>query len=210
VSSNFEKFSDPSRKIVSQEPPRKKPAKSFLSRRVAFRLGGLVVGLLIYLLVANLIYQSFVVKTKEQQLLELTKQRAQLTAENIESYIDSLRSKIEFYASQPRIANAITGSEKTALSEASDNIKGTLDHAVYVRFIPLETIKNPEPEAVPPIRFSEMQMIAAAEQRGEIIPEVAKVAQSAFLNFVAPIPNDSSSPVVGTVMISFDTRGLAR
>jgi len=210
VSSNFEKFSDPSRKIVSQEPPRKKPAKSFLSRRVAFRLGGLVVGLLIYLLVANLIYQSFVVKTKEQQLLELTKQRAQLTAENIESYIDSLRSKIEFYASQPRIANAITGSEKTALSEASDNIKGTLDHAVYVRFIPLETIKNPEPEAVPPIRFSEMQMIAAAEQRGEIIPEVAKVAQSAFLNFVAPIPNDSSSPVVGTVMISFDTRGLAK
>ena len=209
MSSNFEKFSDESRKVVSQKSPEKGGAKFGLTPIALCRVCGLVLGMLLCLIVSNFIYEKYVKAVKQAQLVELSKQRATLTAENIQAYLQSVVPKLEYYSSQPRIKTSLQQDDTQALLGESEKIQALIDNVISARFFANGRAEM-DAKSFPPVRFSELEMISGAQNRLTVWPEAAKAQGKWYLNYAVPIPKNSNEPVVGSMLVSFNLNELKK
>ncbi len=206
MANNFEKFSDPGR--APEEKPKEEvnKKKRFYSAVPIVRvLLVLLAGAISYLLI-NQVHQGQVVEKEQQKISELSRQRAGITAKNVEAYVDTVLSTIKRFASRELVKEVLEQNDNARMIQIAGDLRQQLANVDNVRFFPSGTAKM-DPESNPPIRFTELELIRLAEQRGGR-PEAVKVGKRWFLTIVVPVPGTPEEPVVGTILVTLTEQGL--
>jgi len=207
VPENFEKFTDPeSLELAGQAPAGPKKARRFsvvvLTRIVAVLLAGAISGLMI-----REVHRIQVLDKEQQRLAELTQHRAELTAKNVEVYTQGVIDALAQFVAKPGLEIALRNGDSEQLEHLAGLFKAQVEHVEKLRFIPRGTARL-DPDAVPPIRFTELELIRFAEEGKTLRPEAVKLEKQWFLTFVDAIPAAGEDEPVGSVMLSLNTNGL--
>ncbi|WNO09314.1 phosphomannomutase/phosphoglucomutase [Teredinibacter sp. KSP-S5-2] len=167
------------------------------------KLLGLAVGILLSAVVGFVVVQILVIDVKQQQLEELSQQRAQLAADTVQAYIKETTSQLAFYARKPLLSASFAVNDTKYLKDTEEKILKRLDGVLSVRLHPRQTAKLNK-DIFPPIRFSELEMIRRAEHRESVLPEAFQLEGKWYLNFVLGAPDDPGQEPVGTLLATFD------
>jgi len=58
-------------------------------------------------------------------------------------------------------------------------------------------------DAVPPVRYAELEAIRKAERRERVVPEALDSGGGGWrINIIVPVPEDDRKPVVGTILVT--------
>jgi len=209
VADNFEKFSDPDTKQASTDGMGKSGRNSNLSlvavcRIVAIVLAGVLSGYL-----AHEVHRIEVNEKEQNQLQELSQQRAELTAQNVEFYVQNIERSVAQFTGKPQLSAAIENNNITALLEFEKVLKSQLAHIEAVRFFRIGEAQH-DAKTFPPIRFAELELIRFAENRQPTQPEALILQDKRLLTFVSPIPSEPGIPVVGSMMVSLSVEGVTK
>ena len=208
MADNFEKFSDPDRLPnavqVSEEKPKKgRISPVAISRIVAILLAGLISGLLV-----REVHRIQVLEKQSTRLSELSLQRAQLTAQNVEVYLQTISRAIGQFASKPILETALRKNDAAQLEDFSSLLRSQLEHVESVRFFqPGKAVLNDK--IFPPVRFSELELIRFAENRKPARVEALIQGEERLITIVVPVPATETAPVAGTMMVSLSVDGLS-
>ena len=166
--------------------------------------------------VSYYVYQSEIVQEKNAQLDELTRQRAELTADNVRLWVTGLQTELEAFVEKPSVLSAITQDNNSTLPELIAMLKKSIDGINAIRmFRPGEA--DLDSEGNPPIRYAELDMIRGAERGEHIPPELTNIDNKWLLTFVLAVPSaesqntsedDAPLPPAGIAVLSFEASQL--
>ncbi|WP_018013413.1 phosphomannomutase/phosphoglucomutase [Teredinibacter turnerae] len=209
MTEQFQKFSDPGRskpKSAEVDPPVEPKGK--ISPVLVSVLACVVLAAALSSWLCYHTYQTQVVAQRDAQLAELSQQRASLTAQNIHLYMARVREAIAQFADKPLLKTALEANDETQLQRFVAGFQGQLDGALKVRVFPRGTARL-DNDIYPPIRFSELELIGLAERQEVALPEAARINNEWLITMVAPVVQDNTRLVYGTVMVSLRAAVLA-
>lgn len=184
-----------------------KPKKAAQTQKVKIVLLALLVAITISATISYFAHLKLVVEVRKQQMSELTQQRATLAADNVRAWVGSKQSELLKFSSRPLLKNMLSGKSVENLPVLVEQLKNNVEGILAVRiFKPGQA--ELEPNSYPPIRYSELAMIASAT-RGDIVPpEFARIDNKWLLNFVLAVPGENEGESLGTVLTTFDVAQL--
>lgn len=169
---------------------------------------GALLGLVIAVAIGFFIYQDQVENERQRQLGAETQRRASLAADRVERELKTQSEKVDFFASQSMLRQALLSAETQDLEEALALTKRQIENAVSVKVF-VEGAAELNSEIYPPIRFSELSLIKAAELGERPAPEMAKVDDKWLLYFVRPIKETEDAETVdGVLWVATETKAL--
>lgn len=170
---------------------------------------GLVFGIVISLVVGIYIYQTEVVAKKTKQLELTAEQYAQSLALELSRYIAGEQEKISFFASQSLLVGAVRDNNEKMLREMERSLKRQVKDVRSVSFLPRGTAQL-DADRKPPIRFSELSLIKAAEQGEKPSPEAVHINGEWLIHFFNPIqqPGESETLPVGVLWLTTSLNDL--
>ncbi len=169
---------------------------------------GAVLGLCIAVAICFFIYQGQVENERQKQLAAETQQRAKLSAERIHRHLRVEIEKVDFFSSQTPLRQAILASDESAVDEAISLVHRQLRNVVSVSAFAIDQVELNE-EVFPPIRFSELALIKAAESGELPQPEMVQVDGQWLLHYVRPVVDiENPENVDGVLWITTDTKAL--
>ena len=196
----------PEDNLPEQEEKQKPAPRPAFGPTMIGVLVGAFLGLLVAVLLCFFIYQQQVAQERERQLLAETQQRAELTAKRIQRHLQTETEKVHFFSSQTLLRQAILADDPAAVDEALSSVERQISGLVAVTaFAKGEAKLNAE--LYPPIRFSELALIKAAETGQAPPPEMVNVEGKWLLHFVRPIPAESEV-IDGVLWVTADTKAL--
>ena len=162
-----------------------------------------VIACFIFSSILNLqIYDMKITQVRQSKLEVMSKERAVEAAQYMKQAITDIRTEILNFTDQATTQFVLDpGKTDIFLSTALD-IKNNIPSAAHVRFINFDNVKL-EPSAIPPIRYSQLNMISRVEKRETVAPEAVKVDGIWQITFVtAAINADNSMQVPGVFIIT--------
>jgi len=196
---SFKKFED-----KKKRPPKPKKAQS-LSRLLL--IVGAGVGLLLSVNLAVYLQKTQIEDVRVEKLNRLAQQRAEISAQTAENYIKNIRSTLSLFAQKATLNAALVIGEQKTLDASAEAIKKQIDDVIAVQFIPKgKAVLNQN--TVPPLRFTELEMIRRAEARENVLPEAAKLKDKWIINFIEPLPHDRDQDVTGIMLVSVEVDSL--
>lgn len=157
----------------------------------------------IFSCVLNLqIYDIKITQVRQGKLEVMSKERAVEAAQHMHQAITNIRADILNLTDQATTQFVLDPSTTDIFLSTATDIKSNIPSAVYVRFINFDDVKL-EPNATPPIRYSQLNMISRVEKRETVAPEAVKVNDIWQITFVAAAINtDNSMQVPGVFIIT--------
>lgn len=150
------------------------------------------------------IYDVKITQVRQDKLEVMSKERAVEAAKHMERAITNIRSEILNFTDQVTAKFVLDPSATDIFVSTATDIKNTILGAEHVRFISFDNVKL-EPNAVPPIRYSHLNMITRVEKRETVAPEAVKVDDTWQITFiVAAINVDNSTQVPGVFIITLN------
>ncbi len=199
-----------SRKTIGPESQKKKNKvknnRPPVSNEKKAALAGALISLVLVVALVFLLYQSFIVKERKQQLADLTRQRAELAADNIVAYLKKVNDSLEFYTSKPILAAAVAAGDAGTVENYETTILSQVDNVIAARIIPAGTAKLVS--EFPPIRFSELEMIRRTEERENVFPELARIEGNWLMTVTKPVPADTEQKAYGVLVATMDISGV--
>ena len=148
------------------------------------------------------IYDAKITQVRQEKLEVMSKERAVEAAKYMERAIADIRAEILNFTDQVTSQYVLDPSTTDIFVSTATDMKNTISGAVHVRFISFDNVKL-EPNAIPPIRYSQLNMISRVEKREIVVPEAVKVGDTWQITFiVAAINVDSSTQVPGVFIIT--------
>jgi len=167
-----------------------------VGRIVAACLAGIVCWLLIYY-----VHQSMVVKKRNQQVQQLSQQRAELCAKGVSASVKNVQSLLESFANKTLLGVALKNGDQTQLDIYKKQLKQQLNVIERVHFFAKGEARRVS-GINPPLRFADLEMIHFAEERKAVRPEAVQIENTWMVSFVQPVPADTNSPVIGTFLVT--------
>ena len=199
-----------SRKTIGPESQQKKKRvktnRPSISNEKKAALAGAGVSLALAAALVFFLHQTFIGQEKEKQLVELTKLRAQLAADNVAAYIKKVNDGLEFYTDKPLLGAAVAGRDPSALANYQKTIQSQVENIITVRILPAGSAKLLN--EFPPIRFSELEMIRRTEARENVFPELAKIDGKWLMTVTKPVPADPEQRAFGVLVATLDISGV--
>lgn len=170
---------------------------------------GAGIGMVIWLNLAIYFQKTLVEDARLKQLDRLASQRAKILAESAEIYVASVEKNLEIFAKKPTVSAALALGNQDALERLKNEFSQRMDDIKSVNLIPKGKAAL-DPDASPPIRFTELEMIRRAELREEVLPEAIKIGDKWLLNFIVPLPFEAEQETIGVAMVTLATDELAK
>lgn len=179
---------------------------SFYRMNTVIRVGTICTFSLIFFIFSYIlnsqIYDIKITQVRHDKLEVISKERAVEAAQHMKEAITHISTEVLSFTDQattqfmrdPNTANIFVSTAK--------DIKNNIPGAVHVRFINFNDVKL-EPNAIPPIRYSQLNMISRVEKRETVAPEAVKINDIWQINFiVAAINADNSTQIPGVFIIT--------
>ena len=210
MADNFEKFSDPDRQQITTADVEDTTEKKVKISPVAIcRIAGMLLAGLISAYLVSAVHRSEVVVKQEDKLQQLARQRAELSARNVEIYVHSVQKTVAQFAGKPLLSTGLIVNDTETLERYSKMLSEQLEDVVSVRFFARGSAKH-DAEIYPPIRFSELELIRFAENRMPLQPEAVVLGKDRLLSFVSPVPATGEQPAIGSMLVSLKVDGLTK
>lgn len=166
------------------------------------------IGLLINGVIAYVLYQNLVIKQEQENLAGLTQAQVNDRKLALENYFSEQNELINQIASDAEFVAALDPAATPELRKQTELAwQAKIPLALHLRLIPLGTAVL-ERDSDFPIRFAELDLIQRAEQRHIILPELATIDKRQLLYWIRPIPSDSQSDPLGTLMITLNPEDI--
>lgn len=166
------------------------------------------IGLLINGVIAYVLYQNLVIKQEQENLAGLTQAQVNDRKLALENYFSEQNKLINQIASDAEFVAALDPAATPELRKHTELAwQAKIPRALHLRLIPLGTAVL-ERDSDFPIRFAELDLIQRAEQRHIILPELATIDKRQLLYWIRPIPSDSQSDPLGTLMITLNPEDI--
>ena len=169
--------------------------------KLFFSVLGAVAGLGVSVVICAMLYQRLVLDVRQEQLQMLSRQYANAGAVVLGSQFDSLANTLADYAAKTSVVNAIAKDDIAAKAKLSQSMKRQFPEFVAVSFFKRGEAQL-DSAAFPPLRFSELALINAAEKGEPQQVQAAKIGDRWLLHLVAPVTNKNSGAVVGVLWLS--------
>lgn len=167
-----------------------------------------VLGVAVSAALLALSWQEFVVKERNRQLEKFAEQNARVAAANVANFLHSIDSKLGFFTKSSGLAQSFVLNDPVGLLEQKNAIKNSFPKAQAIRLHGVGKAKL-DMDAVPPMRFAELEQIRRAENRQPVIPEALDSGGGGWrINIVVPVPEDPVKPVTGTIMVTMPIEEL--
>ena len=192
----------------------KKPKISYVRMNQLIRAGTIAafvaIGLAVASLAGNYLYDVQVTQVRQGQLEILTKEKANISAQQIAESITDLRSKITYFTDQAAIQYAINPDATEIFTDTAIQLKNNIPNIKHVRYIPINTAKL-EPNSIPPIRYSELEMINRAEKGQMVAPDAAKINDVWQITLVtAALTSGENIITPGVFVITLDIDNISQ
>lgn len=168
---------------------------------------GIGVGLIISLYVSIYIHRTQILEVRIEKVNALALQRAEIIATDVANWLKETERQVLLYARRPTFAAAIVMEEQEKIDATITDLKKAFSDVVGAQLI-LKGKAELNQEAVPPIRFTEMDMIKRAESRKEVRPEISKYGSDWIIRYVQPVPPSVDQDVIATVIFSIKLDSL--
>lgn len=176
--------------------------KAAMQQKILLILLG--IGLLINGVIAYVLYQNLVINQAEENLAGLTQAKVNEHRLALEKYFSAQDKFINQLASDAAFVNALDPAAEPELRQQTEQAwQAKIPLALHLRLTPIGTAAL-ERESEFPLRFAELDLIQRAEQRKNILPELATLGDRQFLYWIRPIPTDPQSDPLGTLMITLN------
>ncbi len=176
--------------------------KAAMQQKILLILLG--IGLLLNGVIAYVLYQNLVIKQAEENLAGLTQEKVNERRLALEKYFSAQDKFINQLASDAAFVNALDPAAEPELRQQTEQAwQAKIPLALHLRLTPIGTAAL-ERESEFPLRFAELDLIQRAEQRKNILPELATIGDRQFLYWIRPIPTDPQSDPLGTLMITLN------
>ena len=168
--------------------------------------GGALLGVLLGLISAALIYKMLVADVRDSQFGDLTYQQAENASKHVEFQLRSIVQSIEFYTNKRMLVDAVETQNQSQIDRYKKQMLERVKNLEAADFFKKGLAQRSD-DVDPPIRFSELDIIQRAE-RGEIIrPEAVRNNKKNYINLVLPL-NRENKEVVGTVLLRFSPQAV--
>lgn len=167
-----------------------------ISQAQLFGLLGVLLGVLITVFTCFSLYQYKIVNVRHAQLEQLSKQQAVLIASRVETHIQSLEQKVEFFTTQGHLHTALKSQNTLATKKIEKTIQRQIAQALAVNILAVGEASLDD-ERFPPIRFSELQLLKQAASGEAVKPEAAKIGDQWLLHIIKPIRSEIKSTQIG-------------
>lgn len=143
-----------------------------------------------------------ITQVRHDQLEVISKERAIEAAQYMKKAITNIRTEILSVTDQATTQFILDPNAVDIFVSTATDIKNNIPGVVHVRFMNFDDVKL-EPNAVPPIRYSQLNMISRVEKRETVAPEAVKINDIWQINFVvAAINADNSTKIPGVFIIT--------
>ena len=134
----------------------------------------------------------------------MSKVRAGEAAQHMQQAITNIRTGILNFTDQATTQFVLKPDSTDIFTRTATDIKNNIPGALHVRFINFNNVKL-EPDAIPPIRYSQLNMISRVEKRETVAPEAVKIDGTWQITFImAAINIDNNTPIPGVFIITLD------
>lgn len=145
-----------------------------------------------------------ITQVRQDKLNVMSKEHAIEAAQHMKKVIVGISADILNFTDQATAQFILDPSATSIFVSTATAIKNDIAGAVYVRFIDFDNVKL-EPNAIPPIRYSQLNMISRVEKREVVAPEAVKIDDTWQVNFiVAAINTDKNTEIPGVFIITLD------
>jgi len=171
-------------------------------------VAGLVLALLLSAALSFYVYQSQVLAKKEQQLSNITSEHSQRLANDLSRYLNTEQEKVNFFASQSLLVNALRDGDKRILVEMEKSLRRQVRDIESLSFLPAGMAKL-DAERKPPIRFSELTLIQQVEAGEQPDPEAVNLEGKWLVHYFSPIKQAGDDATLeGVLWVSTALTGL--
>ncbi len=146
-------------------------------------------------------WQHQVVAERQHQLETFASQHVQRAAANVFNYLESIRQRLDVFVGSRSLRDAFVAGDDDALEQASQLFLRSMPADTRVDIYHLNEARI-DANTSAPLRFSELDLIRRAERREDVPPEVFELDRRWYINFVAPVLNDTLTGVLGTVLVT--------
>lgn len=146
-------------------------------------------------------YTNQVIVKKERQLTEKTHDQLAKLTQKIELVFTHSIQKIDELSHDLMDQYSTHSANKDLITRTQTHLHTDIPNVLNIRFIDTENVKL-DPQAKPPIRYSELDMIHRAMKGQEVRPEASKIDTKWHLTFVSPAITDSANQVLGVFIIT--------
>ncbi len=188
-------------KKTSRSPSSKNRKKrTASSKAVAFALLFVTVALVVDLAIAYWGHQVWVLNKRVARLSVLTQEHAQVTAADLADNLRSYQDELNAFAQETQVAATLASRAPDALATLEARLQSLVESAIEVRALPVHSATAPTGPRT--LSFTELDMVARAEKREEVLPEAARPKDQWVIHLVAAVPQDASAPVYGTLLLT--------
>jgi phosphomannomutase/phosphoglucomutase len=177
-----------------------KRAKTTSSKAVGYAALFIAVTLAVDLAIAYWGHTAWVLKNRTAQLSVLSQDHARITAADIADNLQRYQKQLDAVAQETQVAAILANRAPEALTSLEKRLESMIDASLAIRALPVNSATAPTGPRT--LRFAELDMVARAEKREDVLPEAARQNDQWVVNLVATVPQDASAPVYGTLLLT--------
>ncbi len=117
---------------------------------------GLVAAFALSFVLSQQVFDTQITQVRQQQLLEFSQRKAQLTANKIAAHFEATRQQIDFVLSKRAFRLALANELSEQISQYEASLSKQTKDFLALRYFRSSNVAL-EPEAFPPIRFTEAE-----------------------------------------------------
>ena len=190
--------------IRAQEQAKRKAAAQ--QRLLFMLLGGAIV---INVVLGYFLYGVMVQKASQDNLKDLINTELDARIKTVQIFLNSQQENLNMVAKNPLLTQALANKNREQIPVLSESLLQQFNQPLALNiFIAGEA--EVDPEGAVPVRFAELDLIRRAEKRASSFPEAALIGEQWQLHFVSASAVDAAQPVLGTLLLSIDSKELTK
>ncbi|GAB1260929.1 phosphomannomutase/phosphoglucomutase [Aurantivibrio plasticivorans] len=150
-------------------------------------------------------YDTYVIQVEKNRLNELAQEYATSKASTIARYLRDLEKAFQRFADQELLVSAAEDNEQETFNRLADLLRIQEPRITTLRLFPYGSASL-EPNASPPIRFAEIDMINRAEKREPVFPEASQYNGAWQLALARPVPYSKPETTENERLVNFGVK----